>query len=360
MNHRPKPERNGKTSHYLTPVTLKNGHLVPKKKNYLLPGVILTSLIVLGVAISIQFPITNPFENSESSESSDDKSAFQQAVNQAMSAAELTQTAHFREEWNAVATLWQDAINLMKQVPSNSPDHQTAQEKVGEYQRNLQYAQSNIKTRPSRSSTPLEVWSLGSSRGMVLAIQGTPTRIKRLTSDCEEVLYYGDSTVELKHGMVTEYNNSDSNLSVSVDPSIVFEQLDAENVWTLGSPRENVFRVQGTPTSVNTYNSIDREILNYQDSQVELTNGFVTGYNDFDNNLNVSANIPFLQDTSPSDAWSLGSTRAEVFQIQGTPSRIQRYDSTCREVLHYGNSNVDLNNGIVAGYDNFDNNLLVR
>ncbi|HHP7244841.1 MAG TPA: hypothetical protein ACFE0H_09170, partial [Elainellaceae cyanobacterium] len=322
--------------------------------------VIVTSLIVLGVAISIQFPITNPFKSEESSESSEDKPEFQQAVNQAMSAAELTQTAYFREEWNTVATLWQDAISLMKQVPSDSPDHQTAQEKVGEYQRNLQYAQSNVKTRPSRSSTPLKVWSLGSSRVMVLAIQGTPTRIERLNSSCEEVLYYDDSTVELKHGMVTEYNNFDSNLSVSVDPSIVFEQLDAENVWTLGSPRENVFRVQGTPTSVNTYNSINREVLNYQGSQIELTNGFVTGYSDFDNNLNVSVNIPFPQDSSPSSAWSLGSTRADVFQIQGTPSRIQRYDSACREVLQYGNSSVDLNNGIVAGYDNFDNNLLVR
>lgn len=66
--------------------------------------------------------------------------AFREAVNHATSAAELTQTAKTKAEWNTVANDWQRAIALMKAVPNTSPNYQVAQKKVVEYQRNLNFA----------------------------------------------------------------------------------------------------------------------------------------------------------------------------------------------------------------------------
>ncbi|NEQ22185.1 MAG: hypothetical protein F6K28_23925 [Microcoleus sp. SIO2G3] len=67
--------------------------------------------------------------------------AFYNAVNKATSAAELTQTAKTKAQWNTVATNWQQAIAFMKAVPKANPNHKVAQQKVAEYQKNLNYAQ---------------------------------------------------------------------------------------------------------------------------------------------------------------------------------------------------------------------------
>ncbi len=67
--------------------------------------------------------------------------AFYNAVNKATSAAELTQTAKTKAQWNTVATNWRQAIALMKAVPKANANHKVAQQKVVEYQKNLNYAQ---------------------------------------------------------------------------------------------------------------------------------------------------------------------------------------------------------------------------
>ncbi len=68
---------------------------------------------------------------------------FYDAVKNAQEAANLTQTAKTKEEWQKVATLWQNAIALMKAVPEGESNYEVAQKKVGEYESNLQYAQKN-------------------------------------------------------------------------------------------------------------------------------------------------------------------------------------------------------------------------
>jgi methionine-rich copper-binding protein CopC len=70
---------------------------------------------------------------------------FSDAVNKATSAAQLTQTAQTAEEWQTVATDWQAAIALMQAVPEGDPNYAVAQQKVAEYQKNLEYAQQNAQ-----------------------------------------------------------------------------------------------------------------------------------------------------------------------------------------------------------------------
>ncbi|NEO34665.1 MAG: hypothetical protein F6K36_30620, partial [Symploca sp. SIO3C6] len=57
-------------------------------------------------------------------------------------------------------------------------------------------------------------WSIGASRADVFRVQGTPNQITRNHTDCLETLHYDQSTVELKNGIVQEYNNLSSNLNV--------------------------------------------------------------------------------------------------------------------------------------------------
>lgn len=80
--------------------------------------------------------------------------AFRQAVNNAMQAVKLGQAAKTESEWNLVASLWEKASELMKVVPSSSPKYRLAQQKVSEYETNLNYAKQQVAKRsPSAAST---------------------------------------------------------------------------------------------------------------------------------------------------------------------------------------------------------------
>lgn len=72
---------------------------------------------------------------------------FGEAVRKATSAATLTQTAKTPEQWLQVANQWQEAIAFMQVVPQDSANYATAQQKVGEYQNNLNYARQNAGLR---------------------------------------------------------------------------------------------------------------------------------------------------------------------------------------------------------------------
>lgn len=65
---------------------------------------------------------------------------FTMAVNRATSASEMTQLANSRIEWEAVASQWQDAVELMKLVPAFHPNYRVARQKAIEYQNNANYA----------------------------------------------------------------------------------------------------------------------------------------------------------------------------------------------------------------------------
>lgn len=75
------------------------------------------------------------------------QNSFRIAVNHATTAANLTQTANSREDWEIVIKNWQDAIAFMKTVEPENPNYFTAQQKTLEYQHNVNYALSVIKQK---------------------------------------------------------------------------------------------------------------------------------------------------------------------------------------------------------------------
>ncbi|MBW4625242.1 MAG: retroviral-like aspartic protease family protein [Brasilonema octagenarum HA4186-MV1] len=65
---------------------------------------------------------------------------FEQGLNKAVGALNISQSAKSTEDWNFVAILLADAIALMKKVPADSPDFTNAQAKILDYQLDLKNA----------------------------------------------------------------------------------------------------------------------------------------------------------------------------------------------------------------------------
>ncbi|MBD2439045.1 hypothetical protein [Nostoc sp. FACHB-110] len=87
-------------------------------------------------------PIPTPV-NSELLQVSPPSDNFREAVNQAINAANLTQSAKSPTEWENIVKEWKAAISMMQSVPLSSANYEVAQQKIIEYQRNLSYAQQN-------------------------------------------------------------------------------------------------------------------------------------------------------------------------------------------------------------------------
>jgi hypothetical protein len=278
-----------------------------------------------------------------------------------MNAAELTQTAEFKEDWSRVAILWQQAIEHMQAVPASHPNHAIAQQKLGEYTRNLQYAQSNVSARAPSDPSTQPYWTLGSDRELVVALQGMPRRVNQYdTTSCKEIMYYGDSAIELYNGYVVDYSDLDGNLAVLAGDQVALSLKANTGTWTIGSPQQAVFEIQGTPTRTSTYK--ESMTLHYEGSIIEVKEGQVVGYSNVDNNLKVSLMpiVPADQSTVPPN-WSFGSSRSEVLLAeQRTPTAVSRLDNSCEEIFTFDSSTIKFRKGLVSEYSNASGNLQIQ
>jgi predicted aspartyl protease len=92
---------------------------------------------------------------------------YQDAVNRASSAFNISQSARSQDDWQLVASRWQQAIDLLEQIPASSSNHTQVQQKIAEYQRNLAYAQQQanrtVESAPSDAVVIIESQDRGSS-----------------------------------------------------------------------------------------------------------------------------------------------------------------------------------------------------
>lgn len=63
--------------------------------------------------------------------------SYSRALDKAESAENIALTARSQDDWNLVASQWQQAISLMRSVPTSHAYHKRAQTKLGAYQRAL-------------------------------------------------------------------------------------------------------------------------------------------------------------------------------------------------------------------------------
>lgn len=73
---------------------------------------------------------------------------YEQAVDTAISAKTISESAASREDWQLVASRWQEAVSLIKAVPPSSPHQAKAKRQLSEYQRQLSLAK--VRSTPPK------------------------------------------------------------------------------------------------------------------------------------------------------------------------------------------------------------------
>jgi predicted aspartyl protease len=81
---------------------------------------------------------------------------FREAVNRASSAVAIGQSAQSPDDWNLAKVRWQQAVELLEQVPATSPSYDQAQTKIAEYRTHLAAAQQRAEGRPVATATESE------------------------------------------------------------------------------------------------------------------------------------------------------------------------------------------------------------
>jgi hypothetical protein len=79
---------------------------------------------------------------------------YERAIDKAISAEQVGKTALTAEDWQLAALKWQQAIDLIRQVPRSSPQWAAAQQKQVAYQKSLKQAQQAATQAPTKKAPP--------------------------------------------------------------------------------------------------------------------------------------------------------------------------------------------------------------
>ncbi|WP_041123949.1 hypothetical protein [Jeotgalibacillus alimentarius] len=127
------------------------------------------------------------------------------------------------------------------------------------------------------------------------------------------------------------------------------ESIQTSNgTFTVGSTKEQVQAVMGTPTSIESILNMWR----YDMSSIDFDDqDRVIGWNDLSNNLNYS-----FPTNSAAEIITTGSTKEEVVAVMGVPSSIEPILNNWR----YDMSSIDFNDqDQVVGWNDLSNNLII-
>ena len=207
-----------------------------------------------------------------------------------------------------------------------------------------------LKAELTAPPTDKTHFMVDSTKDEVAAIQGTPTSFTKTRYD------YGRSSVYFEGDRVTHWNNSSQDpLKVklastpwnnsSQDPlKVKLASMSAGRThFTVGSTKEEVTSIQGTPTSFSeTHFSYGASVVYFKGDRV------TRWYNSSLNPLKVK-----LASTSTGKSYfTVGSTHEEVIAIQGTPTTFTETRFT------YGHSVIYFENDQVTHWENSPPNPL--
>lgn len=97
-------------------------------------------------------PVSQPLSNPSQA------NPYERALDTAQSATSISQSAQSPDDWNLVVSRWQEAITFLKAVPTSSPYHKLAKDKIRLYQQNLVQAQKQASRSAARPNpTPVVV-----------------------------------------------------------------------------------------------------------------------------------------------------------------------------------------------------------
>lgn len=82
---------------------------------------------------------------------------YNHALDKALSAKSISQSAQSPEDWSLAASRWQQAVTLLKQVPASSPKSKQAKARLAEYERNLVAAKKRARTQTTEVAGSSEI-----------------------------------------------------------------------------------------------------------------------------------------------------------------------------------------------------------
>jgi outer membrane protein assembly factor BamE (lipoprotein component of BamABCDE complex) len=203
-----------------------------------------------------------------------------------------------------------------------------------------------LKIRLSPQSTTGETfYTIGSSKDDVLNIQGTPSSISEYGNTSK--WYYGSSRIEFINNKVKEFSNT-GKLNIKMNPQIKTDGT----FFTIGSSKDDVLNIQGTPSSISEYGNTSNWY--YGSSRIEFINNKVKEFSNI-GKLNIKMNP---QNMTDGRFFTIGSSKDDVLNIQGTPSSISEYGNTSN--WYYGSSRIEFSKNLVKEYINSSNNLKIK
>ena len=187
----------------------------------------------------------------------------------------------------------------------------------------------------------LPYFTRGSHQDDVLRLQGTPTRIRRYEASGYETWSYGLASVDIstRTHQVLEWSNHGGQLKVQLPPG---DSGSDANWFTRGSHQDDVLRIQGTPTRIRRYEASGYETWSYGLSSVDISTRTrqVLEWSNHGGQLKVRLSPGVSGTDLP--YFTRGSHQDDVLRIQGTPTRIRRYEASGYETWSYGLSSVDI------------------
>jgi outer membrane protein assembly factor BamE (lipoprotein component of BamABCDE complex) len=183
----------------------------------------------------------------------------------------------------------------------------------------------------SSASNSLGYFTVGSTKDDVLVVQGTPTRV----GDYEWA--YGLSTVDFRNDRVVSWTIYGSYpLHAKMLPSS--SASNSLGYFTVGSTKDDVLVVQGTPTRVGDYEWA------YGLSTVDFRNDRVVSWTIYGSYPLHAKMLPSSSASNSLGYFTVGSTKDDVLVVQGTPTRVGDYEWA------YGLSTVEFRDGRVVSW----------
>ncbi len=187
----------------------------------------------------------------------------------------------------------------------------------------------------------IECFTIGSDSSEVRQLQGTPNKINRHEYLGYELWWYGSSNVKisLNTGKVIEWSSSRSKLQVKLEPGSNTTNLP---YFTRGSHKDDVLRLQGTPTSVDRRDYLGYEMWWYGSSNVKISLNTDRVIEWSSSNTKLHVKLEPGSNTSQLPYYTRGSHKDDVLRLQGTPTSVDRRDYLGYEMWWYGSSNLKI------------------
>jgi curved DNA-binding protein CbpA len=167
-----------------------------------------------------------------------------------------------------------DDVKVIYNYPGNTSGQDSALTVLFSNQSQANNARNTI---PAAQTTGSNYFTIGSSQQTVAEVQGEPLTIEP-GYDVRVTWHYGKSYVQFENSIVSGYSNADKNLQVEMLPSSLLTKENKDSTFSIGSTKEQVLLVQGTPVSANANFILHQQTWYYGSSIITFRNDVVVSF----------------------------------------------------------------------------------